>query len=123
LGTEHVNKPAIPAGRVFDLSALVQYGEDAIVSRTLFESAAGTITAFAFDEGQGLSEHTTPFDALVQMIEGEGEFVVGGELHEVGTGQVILMPGGVPHTVEATTRLKMLLTMLQQDEPGRDDQP
>ena len=71
------------------------------------------MTLFAFDEGQGLSEHTAPFDALVQVIDGEGEFIIGDKPHKVGEGQLILMPANVPHAVQANKRFKMMLTMLR----------
>jgi quercetin dioxygenase-like cupin family protein len=103
----------IQEGRVFGLAELVEYGEGAIVSRTLLENSAGTITLFAFDAGQGLSEHTAPFDALVQVADGEGEFIIGGESCRVGRGQIVLMPAQVPHAVRAHERFKMLLTMLR----------
>jgi len=108
-------KTKIQHGKVIDLAGLVEYGEGAIVSRTIVENDAGTITMFAFDGGQGLSEHTAPFDALVQVIDGEGEFVIGGQPSKVRSGQLILMPADVPHAVRATERFKMLLTMLHKE--------
>lgn len=106
-------KPKIEAGQVFPVKELVEYGEGAVVSRTLMESAAGTVTLFAFDEAQGLSEHTAPFDALVQVLEGEGEFTIGGKPNRVGEGQLMVMPANIPHAVRAPTRFKMMLTMLR----------
>jgi len=103
----------LPAARVFDLAALADYAELAVVSRTLVENAAGTVTLFAFDAGQGLSEHTAPFDALVQVLDGEGTFIVGGKRRRVGAGNVLLMPANVPHAVKAAAPFKMLLTMLR----------
>lgn len=108
-------KTILEPARSFDLAGMVQYGEGAVVSRTLIEEAAGTITLFAFDGGQGLSEHTAPFNALVQVVEGEGKFIIGGEPCSVGQGQIVLIPAGVPHSVHADTRFKMLLTMLRSD--------
>ena len=102
-----------PAARPVDLADLVAYGEGAVVSRTLMDSPVGTVTLFAFDAGQGLSEHTAPYDALVQVVEGRGRFTVGGRTHEVAAGQVLLMSANVPHAVRATQRFKMLLTMLR----------
>jgi quercetin dioxygenase-like cupin family protein len=84
-----------------------------VVSKTLKESRAGTMTLFAFDAGQGLSEHMAPFDAVVQVIEGEGFFIIGGEEHDLNAGQMIIMPANVPHAVRAVKRFKMLLTMLR----------
>ncbi len=107
------NRSTMPASRVVDLAKLVTYGDGAIVSRTLLESKAGTVTLFAFDGGQSLSEHTAPFDALVHILSGEGEFVVGGKAHCAGAGQALIMPAHVPHAVKAARRFKMLLTMLK----------
>ena len=106
-------KSKIEGAQVLDLPGLVQYGEGAVVSRTLVESEAGTVTLFAFDAEQGLSEHTAPFDALVQVVEGEGRFVIGGKPCDVGEGQIVLMPANVPHAVRANRRFKMVLTMLR----------
>jgi len=110
---EEKGKKNIQGAQVFDLAGLVNYGEGAVVSRTLMENSAGTVTLFAFDAGQGLSEHTAPFDALVQVIEGEGEYTIGGKLCRVGAGQIVLMPAGKPHAVRAERRFKMVLTMLR----------
>ena len=103
--------PKIQEGQVLDLIKLVAYGEGAIVSRTLVENDAGTVTLFAFDADQGLSEHTAPFDALVQVLEGEGEFIIADKSCQVREGQLILMPANVPHAVRANRRFKMMLTM------------
>ena len=110
------NRSKMPASRVVGLAKLVTYGDGAIVSRTLLESKAGTVTLFAFDGGQSLSEHTAPFDALVHVLNGEGEFIVSGKTHCVGAGQALLMPAHVPHAVKAARRFKMLLTMLKATE-------
>lgn len=106
-------KTKLQAGRVFELAELVEYNEGAVVSRTLVENNAGTVTLFAFDKDQGLSEHTAPFDALVQVVEGQGEFTIGGETNQVSKGQLILMPADIPHALKANTRFKMILTMLR----------
>lgn len=103
----------IPAGQVFDLAELVDYGDGAVVSRTLVGNSAGTVTLFAFDADQGLSEHTAPFDALVQVVDGEGDFTIAGQLNRLKAGQIVLMPAHVPHAVDAVSRLKFLLTMLR----------
>lgn len=108
-------KSRIQPGEPVELAGLVEYGEGAIVSRTLVENDAGTVTVFAFDTEQGLSEHTAPFDALVEVIDGEGEFVIGGKMRKVGRGQIILMPAHVPHAVRAARRFKMMLTMLHRE--------
>jgi quercetin dioxygenase-like cupin family protein len=92
---------------------LVGYQEGAVVSRELVRTPRGTVTAFAFDEGQGLSEHTTPFDALAHVLEGEAEIVIAGTAHRVPGGAMILMPGGQPHALHAVQRFKMILTMIR----------
>lgn len=96
-----------------NLKEHIEYSTGSVVSRTLKENRAGTITLFAFDAGQGLSEHSAPFDAVVQVIDGEGRFIIGGEEHDLKAGQLIIMPANVPHAVRAKQRFKMLLTMLR----------
>ena len=98
---------------IITLKNHIEYSPGSVVSRTLKESKAGTITLFAFDAGQGLSEHSAPFDAVVQVIDGEGLFVIGGEEHILKTGELITMPASVPHSVKAVKKFKMLLTMLR----------
>lgn len=95
------------------LKDVVEYSDGSVVSRVLLENEAGSLTAFAFDRGQGLSEHSAPFDALVQILDGEAEIVIGGEVNSVKEGQIILMPANVPHALKSVTRFKMLLTMLK----------
>src|SRR3990172_33668 len=92
-----------------DLAALIAFQPKAVVSRTLVNKPAGTITLFAFDAGEGLSEHTTPYDALVQVIEGEANVRIATKEHTVRSGQVILLPANQPHAVEASVPFKMLL--------------
>jgi len=84
-----------------------------VVSRTLVKRAGGTITLFAFDERQSLSEHTTPFDAVAHILEGKAEITIAGISHKVAAGQMVLMPANQPHAVSARTRFKMLLTMIR----------
>ena len=84
-----------------------------MVSKTLKQNSAGTITLFAFDSGQGLSEHSAPFDAVVNVIEGEGSFIIGEEEHNLKEGDLIIMPANVPHAVKAVQGFKMLLIMLR----------
>lgn len=98
---------------IITLKNHIEYSPGSVVSRTLKESKTGTITLFAFDAGQGLSEHSAPFDAVVQVIDGEGLFVIGGEEHILKTGELIIMPASVPHSVKAVKKFKMLLTMLR----------
>lgn len=95
------------------LAGLVEYEDQAIMSKTIYSKPGGNVTAFAFDDGQGLSEHTAPFDAMVIVLEGQGDIVIEGHSHLVHTGEAILMPGGKPHAVEARERFKMLLVMIK----------
>jgi quercetin dioxygenase-like cupin family protein len=103
----------IQAAKALQLNQLVDYAQGATVSRIIAKNSAGNVTLFAFDEGQGLSEHSTPFDALVQVIDGEAELTIGGESVVAKTGQVVLMPANIPHAVNAVRQFKMLLTMLK----------
>lgn len=91
----------------------LDYQAGSIVSRTVIDKQAGTVTLFAFDEGQGLSEHKAPYDALVQVMEGEAEIRIGKENHDLKQGELIVMPAGVPHAVRAKTRFKMMLVMIR----------
>ncbi|MDP3065007.1 MAG: cupin domain-containing protein [Chloroflexota bacterium] len=103
----------LDTAKALELSALVAYAEGAVVSRTIVDTKACTLTLFAFDSGQTLSEHTTPFDALVHVLDGVVELAIGGVPVRAAAGQVVLMPAGVPHAVRATARFKMLLTMVR----------
>ena len=104
---------ALSAAQALDLLGLADYADGAIVSRTLVENDAGTLTLFAFDAGQGLSEHSAPFDAIVQILDGEAELTIGGEAVTATAGRLVVMPANVPHAVRAPGRFKMLLTMLR----------
>jgi quercetin dioxygenase-like cupin family protein len=95
------------------LADAVNYAPGSVVSRTLLKTQAGTLTLFAFDEGQGLSEHTAPFDALVQVLDGEAALTIGEKAVTVRAGELVLMPANVPHAVQAAGRFKMLLTMFR----------
>jgi quercetin dioxygenase-like cupin family protein len=97
----------------YDLACLVEYAEGSVVSRTLQEACGGTLTVFAFSDGQGLSEHSAPFDAVVQILDGTAEIIIGGVPNEVTKGQIIIMPADVPHALRAVTPFKMLLTMIR----------
>ncbi len=99
-----------------DLRGLLDYQEGAVVSRTLLKKASGTLTLFAFDEGEGLSEHSTPHDAVVQVLDGTVEITIGGTPHRVRAGEGLLLPASIPHALSAVTPFKMLLTMIR--EPG-----
>ncbi|MDD5308545.1 MAG: cupin domain-containing protein [Deltaproteobacteria bacterium] len=92
---------------------LVAYQAGAVVSRELVKKKTGTVTVFAFDRDQGLSEHTAPFDALVQVLDGVAEITIGGTLHRLGKDELILMPANVPHALKAVERFKMMLVMIR----------
>lgn len=100
--------------RVEPLADMVAYQEGAVVSRTLVNKGVGTITLFAFDEGESLSEHTSPYDAFVLVVDGEGEFEIDGQGRRAGSGETIVMPAGRPHAVRAPGRFKMLLVMIRE---------
>ena len=95
------------------LADLIDYQDDSVVSRTLIDKEAGTVTLFAFDEGQGLSEHTAPYDAMVHVIEGDAKVTISGKTIIVKQGEVIVMPANQPHALSSITRFKMLLTMIK----------
>lgn len=96
-----------------DLVRRVDYADGAVVSKTLLDKKAGTLTLFAFDAGQGLSEHQSPFDAVVQILDGEARLVIGGTEVVAAAGQLVVMPAHVPHALRAERRFKMLLTMIR----------
>ncbi len=99
--------------KVIDLADLVDYQQNAVVSRTLIKRATGTVTLFAFDEGQELSEHTSPFDAMVQVLDGEAEIVISGEAMRLTAGEAVIMPAEEPHALKAVQRFKMMLLMIR----------
>ena len=107
------NKREIAAAEVISLIDLVNYQEGAVVSRTIVHRPTGTVTLFTFDEGQGLSEHTAPFDALAHVLEGEAEITVSGKPLPTKAGGAVLMPAQQPHALKAVTKFKMLLTMIR----------
>ena len=98
---------------LFKLSDNIVYAENSVVSKTIIKKETGTITLFAFDKGQGLSPHIAPFDALVQIVDGECNFTVGGDTNNMQSGDCIILPAGVIHAVESVTPFKMLLTMIK----------
>jgi quercetin dioxygenase-like cupin family protein len=100
-------------GQVKRFVDLVDYQQGAIVSRTIIDKKTGTVTFFAFDQGQGLSEHTTPFDALVHILDGEAEITISGKMHRLSAGDMIIMPANEPHALKAMKRFKMVLTMIR----------
>jgi quercetin dioxygenase-like cupin family protein len=96
-----------------ELSSLVSYQPGSVISRTIIDHKTGTVTLFAFDEGEGLSEHTAAFDALLHILEGKAAITIAGKRNDLGEGEAIILPSGKPHSVKATTRFKMLLTMIK----------
>ena len=101
-------------GKVIDLKELVNYAEGAVASRMIISRKAGNITIFSFDENEGLSEHTAPFDAVVTILEGECEVWVAGQTFQMKTGETIIFPANVPHALSAITKFKMSLIMIKE---------
>jgi quercetin dioxygenase-like cupin family protein len=97
----------------FTFSGSVDYASGAIVSKTVLKKQTGNISLFAFDTGEALSEHTAPFDALIQVVDGRGEIIIGGKSFFLETGQSIIMPANIPHAVKAVEKFKMVLTMIK----------
>ncbi len=112
---------AMPAAQPLDLAGLVSYQGGSVVSRTLLKKNGGTVTLFAFDSFEGLSEHTAPFDAVVLVLDGKAELTIGGRRVTAGAGQSVLMPAGVPHAVFARTPFKMLLVMIREVQGQAQD--
>jgi len=103
-------------GKVLNLKDEVVYADGAVISKTLLKKKTGNITLFSFDKGQGLSEHTSPFDAVVLVVEGEGAFIIDGEMKTAKEGEMIIMPANIPHDVQAADQpFKMLLTMIRSE--------
>jgi quercetin dioxygenase-like cupin family protein len=102
------------AGEAVAASSLIDMQAGGVVSRTIVKKKTGTVTVFAFDAGEGLSEHTTPFDALLMSLEGTAEITISGTVHALATGQIIRLPAGEPHAVKATSPFKMLLIMIRE---------
>lgn len=103
----------IPKAEILNLTEMVSYQPGSVVSRQITKAEAGNVTLFAFDEGQELSEHTAPFDALVHVVEGEAEILISGKSFRLKRGDVIIMPANEPHAVKAIGQFKMLLTMIR----------
>ncbi len=106
------NKTDIIA-KAINMGEMLSYQQSAVVSRTIIKKDNGTITIFAFDKGEGLSEHKAPYDALVYIIEGEAEITISGNSNPVKSGEMIIMPANKPHSLKATTNFKMLLVMIK----------
>lgn len=100
--------------KIYKLKEDIDYADKSIVSKTLVDKKTGTITLFSFDEGQGLSEHTAPYDAVVEIIDGQAEITVGGKVIEAQEGQLVIMPANIPHSLKAKNKFKMLLTMIRE---------
>ena len=98
---------------VQNLKELVEYQGDSVVSKTLIDKQAGTVTLFAFDKEQGLSEHTAPYDALVYIVDGTAEVTISGKPHHLVEGEMIVMPANEPHALKATEKFKMVLVMIK----------
>lgn len=95
------------------INEMIDYQANAVVSKTIIEKKSGTVTIFAFDENQGLSEHSAPFDAMVQVVEGKVEIKISGEPHQLSQGELIIMPANKPHALKAISKFKMILTMIK----------
>ena len=116
MGASRMDEPAALAG-------LVAWQDGSVVSQTLVKAQAGTVTVFAFDAGQGLSEHAAPFDALLFVIEGRATVRIGGKDHAMSGGQIVRLPADVPHAVQAIERFKMLLIMIRDKPPQAPPAP
>jgi len=110
--TTNIENEAIKA-KAIDLKDLIEYSKESVVSKTLMDKKTGTLTLFAFDSGQGLSEHSAPFDAVVQILDGEAEIVIGKKKVSASSGKMVIMPANVPHSLKAVNKFKMLLTMIR----------
>ena len=104
---------SIEVSKAFDPVTSVEYASGSVVSRTIVKNPTGTITLFAFDEGEGLSEHSAPFDAVVQLLDGKAEVTIGGDPHILEAGLSIILPANIPHALRAVERFKMMLTMIK----------
>jgi quercetin dioxygenase-like cupin family protein len=113
MDTNMGGKAANVVGQAAKLSELIGYQEGSVVSKEIIRSEKGTVTLFAFDQGEGLSEHTAPFDALVHIFDGKAEITIEGKMHRVNAGEIILMPAKKPHALKAAERFKMLLIMVK----------
>jgi quercetin dioxygenase-like cupin family protein len=107
------DSPGVLKGKAFNLKASIEYSEGSVVSKTLLKNDAGNITLFAFDAGQGLSEHTAPFDAIVHIIDGEAEITLDGQSQTVAAGEMLIMPANIAHALHARAPFKMLLVMVR----------
>ena len=111
-GNNQLSKKSL-IGQVVKPCDLLDYQESSVVSRTIIDKKTGTVTLFAFEVGQGLSEHTAPFDALVYILEGEAEVVISGKMFRVSAGEMLIMPANEPHALRAAKQFKMMLIMIR----------
>ncbi|MEI6124694.1 MAG: cupin domain-containing protein [Bacteroidota bacterium] len=108
-----MEKNEFETGQVFSFADLVNYASGAVVSRTIIKKPTGTVTVFAFDQGEGLSQHTAPFDAMVSIVDGMAEIFIDQKPYRLQAGQNIIMPANVPHALVAVEKFKMVLTMIK----------
>ncbi len=108
-----VDEKNSPLQGVLGLKELVSYQQGSVVSREIIRKNTGTVTLFAFDEGQGLSEHTAPFDALVYIVDGDAEIIISGQVHKVSEGEMLILPAGQTHSLQALHKFKMMLVMIR----------
>ena len=99
--------------KIFSFSESIDYSDGGVVSKTVLKKQTGNISVFSFEKGEALSEHTAPFDAMIQVVEGNGEVIIGGTPFTLGKNQCIIMPANIPHAVNAVERFKMVLTMIK----------
>ncbi|HMT74677.1 MAG TPA: cupin domain-containing protein [Chitinophagaceae bacterium] len=104
---------SIEPANIFNAAESIAYAEKSVVSKTIIKKTTGTVTIFSFDKGEGLSEHSAPHEALIQLLDGKAEIIIGGQSHHLESGQSIILPANIPHAVKATERFKMLLTMIK----------
>jgi len=100
-------------GTVLNLEKMIEYSSGGVISKQVLKNLSGNLTLFSVDQGQGLTEHTAPFDAIVQILDGEAEIIIGGNPNLVKKGESIIMPANIPHALQAVKRFKMLLTMVK----------
>jgi len=110
---KQATRTTIEPARAVQVAALMDYQRESIVSREILQGASGKIVLFAFDEGEGLSEHTSPYNVMAQIVDGEAEITISGQPHRVREGELILMPAKQPHALKAIKRFKMILTMIR----------
>jgi quercetin dioxygenase-like cupin family protein len=110
MGTNEFEK-----SKIFSFSDSIEYSEGGIVSKTVLKKQTGNISLFSFAKGEALSEHTAPYDAMIQVVDGRGEVIIGGKSFLLETGQTIIMPANITHSVNAVEKFKMVLTMIKSD--------